>query len=73
MTCNGASIIAKETNDYSFSSTITLPPVTVKPMSNLTFDWSGVSKDFSATLQPGISTPRWPCCGTSSCPISKRS
>ena len=45
-TCNGATILAKEANDYSFSSTITLPPVTVKQMTNLTFDWSGVSKDF---------------------------
>jgi len=53
-TCNGASIIAKEANDYAFSSTITLTPVTVKQMSNLTFDWSGVSKDFLGhTLQAG--------------------
>jgi len=53
-TCNGATILAKEANDYSFSSTITLPPVTVKQMTNLTFDWSGVSKDFLGhTLQPG--------------------
>jgi hypothetical protein len=54
VTCGGATIVAKEANDYSFSSTITLPPVTVKQMTNLTFDWSGVSKDFLGhTLQPG--------------------
>ena len=45
-TCNGATVIAKEANDYAFSSTITLAPVTVKQMSNLTFDWTGVTKDF---------------------------
>jgi hypothetical protein len=54
VTCNGASVIANEANNYSFSSTITLTPVNVKPMSNLTFDWSGVSKDFLGhTLKPG--------------------
>jgi len=54
VTCNGATIVAKEANDYAFSSTITLPPVTVKDMSNLTFDWSGVTKDFLGhTLQSG--------------------
>ena len=44
VTCNGATIVAKEANDYAFSSTITLAPVTVKQMSNLTFDWSGVTQ-----------------------------
>ena len=54
VTCNGASVVAKEANDYAFSSTITLSPVKVKQMSNLTFDWSAVSKDFLGhTLQPG--------------------
>jgi hypothetical protein len=33
-------------NNYAFSSTITLPPVNVAPMSNLTFDWSGLTRDF---------------------------
>ena len=44
--CFGASVVASERNNYAFSSTITLPPVTVAPMSNLTFDWSGLTKDF---------------------------
>ena len=39
--CMGATIVANEANNYAFTSTITLPPVTVKSMSNLTFDWSG--------------------------------
>jgi len=45
-TCFGANVVAHERNNYAFSSTITLPPVTVAPMSNLTFDWSGLTKDF---------------------------
>src|SRR3954447_23772406 len=54
VTCNGATIVAKEANDYAFSSTITLSPVTVKQMTNLIFDWSGVTKDFLGhTLQAG--------------------
>jgi hypothetical protein len=44
--CFGANLMASESNNYAFSSTITLPPVTVKPMSNLTFDWGGLTKDF---------------------------
>lgn len=39
-------VLANEKNDYSFSSTITLTPVTVAQMSNLTFDWSGLTRDF---------------------------
>jgi hypothetical protein len=46
MMCYSANLIAAEVNNYSFSSTITLPPVTVKAMTNLTFDWSAVTKDF---------------------------
>jgi hypothetical protein len=38
--------VANEKNDYSFSSTITLTPVTVAQMSNLNFDWSGLTRDF---------------------------
>ena len=45
-TCFGANVVAHERNNYAFSSTITLPPVTVAPKSNLTFDWSGLTKDF---------------------------
>ena len=44
--CFGANVVANESNNYAFSSTITLPPVTVAPKSNLTFDWSGLTKDF---------------------------
>ena len=44
--CFGANVVANEANDYAFTSTITLPPVTVKSMTNLTFDWSAVTKDF---------------------------
>jgi hypothetical protein len=44
--CFGANVTASESNNYTFSSTITLSPVTVAPMSNLTFDWSGLTKDF---------------------------
>jgi hypothetical protein len=44
--CFGANVVASEANDYTFKSTITLPPVTVAPMSNLSFDWGGLHKDF---------------------------
>jgi hypothetical protein len=44
--CFGPNVVASETNDYSFSSAITLAPVTVAQMSNLAFDWSGVTRDF---------------------------
>jgi hypothetical protein len=51
--CFGPNVVANEKNDYAFSSTITLPPVAVAPMSNLTFDWSGLTKDFlGRTLDP---------------------
>jgi hypothetical protein len=33
-------------HNYAFTSTITLPPVTVAAMSNLNFDWSALTKDF---------------------------
>lgn len=45
-TCNGATFVAQDANNYSFSSELSLPPQKVKPMSNLTFDWSGVTHDF---------------------------
>ena len=45
-TCTNGSITAAEANDYAFSSTITLPSVTVRLMANLTVDWSGVTHDF---------------------------
>jgi hypothetical protein len=46
MMCYGANVVANEINDYSFSSTFTLNPVTVKSMSNLTIDWGSVTHDF---------------------------
>jgi hypothetical protein len=46
MMCFGSNVVANEKNDYAFSSTITLPPVTVAQMSNLAFDWSGLTHDF---------------------------
>lgn len=49
-----ANVLANEKNDYSFSSTITLTPVTVAQMSNLTFDWSGLTRDFEGhAVSPG--------------------
>lgn len=44
--CMGTKIFADEANDYSFSSTLTFPPIKVAPKTNLEFDWSGVTKDF---------------------------
>jgi hypothetical protein len=46
MMCYGANLVASAVNDYQFSSTITTTPVTVKSMTNLTFDWSAVTHDF---------------------------
>jgi len=45
-TCNGASFVVQDAADYTFSSEIKLPPVTVKSMTNLTIDWSAVTQDF---------------------------
>jgi hypothetical protein len=44
--CFGANAVASEQTNYAFSSTITLTPVTVASMSDLTFDWSGLTKNF---------------------------
>ena len=44
--CMGTTLVASAANNYKFTSTMKLPPITVKSMSNLTFDWSGVTKDF---------------------------
>jgi hypothetical protein len=44
--CMGATIVASEANNYAFSSQMRLPPVTVKSMSDLKIDWSGVTQDF---------------------------
>jgi hypothetical protein len=45
-TNSGNTLAAKDANNYSFSSTLTFPVTKVKPMSELTFDWSAVSKSF---------------------------
>src|SRR5689334_17156909 len=44
-TC-AANVVASDASNYAFSSTITLSPVPVAPMSNLRFDWSGLTRDF---------------------------
>jgi hypothetical protein len=44
--CVGANIVAAEKNNYTFSSTITVPPVKVAHMANLKFDWTALTKDF---------------------------
>jgi hypothetical protein len=46
VTCTNGTIVAAEANDYAFQSSIMLHPVKVKPNSDLTFDWGGVTKDF---------------------------
>ena len=46
VTCTDGTIVANEMNNYSFSSSLMLHPVKVKQMSDLTFDWSAVTKDF---------------------------
>jgi hypothetical protein len=46
VTCTNGTIVANEANDYSFSSSLMLHPVTVKAMSDLTFNWGGVTTDF---------------------------
>jgi hypothetical protein len=45
-TCTNGMIAADPMNNYIFTSQITLDKVKVKPMSDLTFDWGGVNKDF---------------------------
>ena len=44
--CKGDTIVASESNNYSFSSTLTFPPVKVAPKSNLEFEWGGITEDF---------------------------
>ncbi len=39
-------VIVSETHNYSFSSQLEISVVSVKPDTNLTFDWSGLSRDF---------------------------
>ncbi|HLK91207.1 MAG TPA: hypothetical protein VKZ18_15015 [Polyangia bacterium] len=46
VTCTNGTMVAAEENNYAFQSSIMLHPVKVKSMSDLSFDWSGVTKDF---------------------------
>jgi hypothetical protein len=46
VTCTSGTMVAAEANDYSFMSSIMFHPVKVKSMSDLTFDWGGVTTDF---------------------------
>jgi len=39
-------ILTTVDNNYQFTSTLTIMPAPVKPQSEITFDWSGVTKDF---------------------------
>jgi hypothetical protein len=45
-TGDGVNITAAAENNYKFWSELTFPPAKVKPGSDLTFDWSTVTKDF---------------------------
>jgi hypothetical protein len=39
-------VVADPVNNYSFHSTLTFPPIAVKPDAELTFDWSAATMDF---------------------------
>jgi hypothetical protein len=39
-------IVAAKTNNYSFSSVLSFPPIAVAPDRELSFDWGGLSRDF---------------------------
>ena len=44
--CVGKNVRVAEKFNYKFSSTLTFPPTKVQPKTELSFDWSGVSKSF---------------------------
>ncbi|HXI57897.1 MAG TPA: hypothetical protein VNO55_17650, partial [Polyangia bacterium] len=44
--CLSGKIMASEKTNYAFTSTLSFPPVKVKPNSDLTLDWADVSADF---------------------------
>ena len=46
VTCSGTALSAANDHNYSFASTFTFPLVKVAPKTDLTIDWSGVTKDF---------------------------
>jgi hypothetical protein len=43
--CTGTTIVASPADNYKFHSDLTINVTKVKPSSELTFDWSGVTKD----------------------------
>jgi len=45
-TCSSSTLVATEAHNFAFTSTLTFPPVKVAQKSDLSFDWSGVTKDF---------------------------
>ena len=50
VTCASNPIIANETNNYQFTSTLKLSPVSVMAKApDLTIEWGGVTKDSSVT------------------------
>lgn len=52
-TTGNMSLVAAPANNYSFSSTLSFPPVAVAADSELTFSWGGVTTDFlEHTLDP---------------------
>jgi hypothetical protein len=46
LACSGTSLKASEAHNYSFSSRLTFPPITVAANTELTLDWEGVTQDF---------------------------
>jgi len=53
VTCTNGAIVAADANNYKFTSQITLQPVAVQQMTNLKFDWSGLTRDFEGhTINP---------------------
>lgn len=53
VTCTNGTIMANDMNDYDFTSSLMLHPVKVKPKSDLTVNWGGVTKDFlGGTVDP---------------------
>ena len=53
VTCTNGTIMANDMNDYTFSSSLMFNPVKVKPKSDLTVNWGGITKDFlGQTVDP---------------------
>jgi hypothetical protein len=43
--CSGSDIVARDSNNYTIATSLRLASVKVKPLADLTFDWSGVTAD----------------------------